>query len=97
MPSSSAMVLTDHDVIAPEDLPAVIARGAAEDGPAANAEPSLREMQRRYVLSVMDRAGGNRAQAARILQISERTLYRLLTKYARRSESAGGTDGGPAS
>lgn len=90
-----SMVLSDREVIEPEDLPAAITLGG-NDRAAEGETPSLREVQRRYVLSVMESVSGNRAQAARILHISERTLYRLLRRYARRSEPAGGTDGSGA-
>ena len=80
-----SIVLADADVIEPEDLPASITLAANDGAPASGEMASLREMQRRYVLSVMESVGGNRAQAARILQISERTLYRLLGRYARRA------------
>ena len=85
-----SIVLTDADVIEPEDLPAAITLGGTDNAPAAGETPSLREMQRRYVLSVMERVGGNRAQAARLLGISERTLYRLLGRYARQAPPLGG-------
>ncbi len=85
-----SMVLTDRDVIEPEDLPAAITLGGTDGTASAGETPSLREVQRRYVLSVMESVGGNRAQAARILHISERTLYRLLGRYARQSGPAGG-------
>jgi DNA-binding NtrC family response regulator len=91
-----SIVLSDRDVIGPDDLPATVTLGATNDASSAGEPASLREMQRRYVLSVMERAGGNRAQAARILQISERTLYRLLGRYARQSGPASGSDGGAA-
>jgi len=91
-----SMVLADRDVIQPEDLPATVTLAAANSHTGASEEPSLREAQRRYVLSVMERVGGNRAQAARILQISERNLYRLLRRYARPQGPANGakTDAG---
>ena len=87
-----SVVLADQDVIEPEDLPAAIVLSSTDSAGGASEEPSLREMQRRYVLSVMERVGGNRAQAARILQISERNLYRLLRRYALQSGRAGGSD-----
>jgi DNA-binding NtrC family response regulator len=92
-----AMVLADRELIEPQDLPAAVTLDGADGFPAASEELSLREAQRRYVLSVMAKAGGNRAQAARILQISERNLYRLLRRYANRSGSAQGAAVGPAS
>jgi DNA-binding NtrC family response regulator len=92
-----AIVLTDRDVIEPEDLPAAITLGGTDDTAATNEAPSLREVQRRYVLSVMESVGGNRAQAARILDVSERNLYRLLQRYARPSALAEESDESDAS
>jgi DNA-binding NtrC family response regulator len=92
-----SMVLADREEIEPEDLPAAVTFVAADTGAAASEEPSLREAQRRYVLAVMERVGGNRAHAARILQISERNLYRLLRRYARQLGAADGADEGDAS
>jgi DNA-binding NtrC family response regulator len=85
-----SIVLTDRDVIEPEDLPAAVTLGGTDNTSTAGETPSLREVQRRYVFSVMASVGGNRAQAARILHISERTLYRLLGRYARQPSPAGG-------
>jgi two-component system response regulator AtoC len=90
------IVLTDRDVIEPEDLPVSVTLGATDTGAVANEPPSLRDVQRRYVLSTMESVGGNRAQAARILCISERNLYRLLQRYARQSTPTGGSDGNGA-
>jgi len=76
------VVLSDADVIGLQDLPAVI-RGSGPRSPAAEPEqiPTLREVQRRHVLLVLEKAAGNRAQAARLLGTSERTFYRLLERY----------------
>jgi DNA-binding NtrC family response regulator len=82
-----SMVLSEQDVIEPEDLPPGILLGR-NGGAAPDERISLREMQRRYVLSVLEEAGGNRAQAARVLQVSERNLYRLLRRYARQPGDA---------
>ena len=46
--------------------------------PPAGEEPTLLEMERRQIESVMQRCNGHRAEAARILGLSERTLYRKL-------------------
>jgi DNA-binding NtrC family response regulator len=87
-----AMVFSDRDVIEPEDLPPAVKVGGAEAPFPSDQSLPLREMARRYVLSVMEQVDGNRAHAARILQISERNLYRLLQKYARESPSGGGSN-----
>jgi len=87
-----SVVLSDRDVIEPEDLPASVALSVLETSASPGEVPSLREVQRRHVLGVIEAAGGNRAQAARNLQISERNLYRLLRRYARQSGPPDGTD-----
>ncbi len=64
----------------------LIRRADVEDvlrgAPAAPAQPepelTLAEIERRQIESVMQRCGGHRAEAARILGLSERTLYRKL-------------------
>ena len=75
-------MLSDRDEIAAGDLPESVASAGADGAPEAGGKLTLREAQRRHVLSVMESVGGNRAQAARILQVSERNLYRLLRIYA---------------
>jgi len=92
-----SVILTDRDVIEPEDLPATVTPGGTNGTAPAGEQTSLREAQRRHVLAVMERVAGNRAHAAQILQISERNLYRLLRRYARQAAPPDGTDGSAAS
>lgn len=40
--------------------------------------PTLRDVERRYIEEVLERVGGNKREAARILGIGRRTLYRRL-------------------
>ncbi len=42
---------------------------------------TLKELQRRYILSVLERHGGNQAKAARVLGIGRNTLWRRLKEY----------------
>jgi two-component system response regulator HydG len=42
---------------------------------------TLKDLQRRYILSVLERHGGNQAKAARELGIGRNTLWRRLKKY----------------
>jgi len=42
---------------------------------------TLREMERAFIERVLERCGGNRRRAARILDISERTLYRKIRDF----------------
>lgn len=47
-----------------------------------NSLPSLEEIERRYIKHVVERVNGNKRQAASILGIGRRTLYRRLEEIA---------------
>ncbi len=75
-----ALILCDYDAIEPEHLPIGIRNGPS---PVAVAEQdgalvTLDELERRYILRVLDECKGHRHNAAVILGISERNLYRKL-------------------
>jgi len=73
-----AAALTEHDTIVLEDLhpprdgscPPPNLEGAAARG------LTLAEVQQAYIDHVLERTGGNKSEAARILGIDRRTLYR---------------------
>ena len=57
--------------------------------------PSLEELERRYLLHVIEATRGNRTRAAEILKIDRRTLYRMAARFgielsADADESSGG-------
>ncbi|MBK8481532.1 MAG: sigma-54-dependent Fis family transcriptional regulator [Proteobacteria bacterium] len=83
----SAVALTRHTKIAVEDLPPPIRRNptrSGADAPAAG-EPlvPMDEIERRHILAVLSVVGGNRTEAARVLGLDRKTLYRKLKQYAR--------------
>jgi DNA-binding NtrC family response regulator len=85
-----AIVLSDVDVIGRQDLPDAVRGdlpGPSEAVPEGVAPP-LREVERRHVQSVLENVAGNRSQAARVLGISERNLYRLIKRYGLCCESS---------
>jgi two-component system, NtrC family, response regulator HydG len=41
----------------------------------------LDEIEKRYILRVLEAAGGNKASAARILGLDRKTLYRKLERW----------------
>jgi len=73
--------------VAPEDLPSKLqsphVRAAAKAPLSALFEdlPSLEELQRRYLVHVLNAAEGNRTRAAEILGVDRRTLYRMAERY----------------
>jgi DNA-binding NtrC family response regulator len=43
--------------------------------------PALDELERRYLIHVLDAVGGNRSRAAEVLGIDRRTLYRMAERF----------------
>jgi len=77
-----SVILAEKDSIDVADLPPVFRAGETPSAcPEGVSSSSLEEVQRRHILSVLHQVGGNRAQAAALLRISERNLYRLLQKF----------------
>lgn len=73
--------------IAPEDLPPKLqtaaVRATAERSPLAalyDDLPTLSELERRYLLHVLDAVRGNRTRAAEVMGIDRRTLYRMAER-----------------
>jgi two-component system, NtrC family, response regulator AtoC len=86
-----AITLNRSGRITPEDLPpkvcgydaeSVTAKPGADDLAALFVGlPTIDEMERRYLLYVLDATGGNRKRAAEILGINRRTLYRMAERF----------------
>jgi DNA-binding NtrC family response regulator len=75
-----AQILAENHVIAPEDLPENVLAAAALPEQAGDPR-HLSEVERRHVEAVLHEEKGNKVQAARVLGISRRSLYRLIEKY----------------
>lgn len=74
-----ALILCDDGVIGPEHLPMGLRMAPAfEPEPGQGEWPSLEDVELRYIRRVLDHCKGHRQNAARILGISERNLYRKL-------------------
>jgi len=80
-----AVTLTRHDQIVVEDLPEKIrnyqSRQFLVDGTDPNELLPLEEIERRYILHVLESVGGNKSTAARLLKLDRKTLYRKLAQY----------------
>jgi two-component system response regulator HydG len=85
-----SMVVVDYDgVLDMDDLPSEL----VEDGPAATAMDGrvgtlasfvgkpLEDVERVFITETLAFTGGNREQAAQLLGIGERTLYRKIKEY----------------
>lgn len=85
-----AITLSQGDVITCEDLPERIRLQQTYDTPPLSADdlaeifsglPNLDEIERRYILHVLEATGNNRKRTAEILGINRKTLYRMAARF----------------
>jgi DNA-binding NtrC family response regulator len=85
-----AVALAQFDHLRAEDLPERIRRFEPRHVLVAGDDleelVSLEEVEKRYILKVMQAAGGNKSLAAQTLRVSRRTLYRKLGEYGTDSQ-----------
>jgi DNA-binding NtrC family response regulator len=83
-----AITLSQGGVITTDDLPPRVR--IQESTPPLSADdlaelfsglPNLDEIERRYILHVLDATGNNRKRTAEILGINRKTLYRMAARY----------------
>ena len=76
-----AVTLTRGEKVTPEDLPPAI-HGSRGDrkviDDAADRTLPLEDVEKEYILRILDKTGGNKYQAAQLLGIDRKTLYRKL-------------------
>ena len=76
-----AVTLSRGDKILPDDLPATI-QGSRGDrrvlDEAAEKMHPLHEIEKEYIKKILEKMGGNKYQAAQVLGIDRKTLYRKL-------------------
>ncbi|TPW11524.1 MAG: Fis family transcriptional regulator [bacterium] len=81
-----ALILCDDEVLEPRHLPADLVASPAkrepESGPHRMRLPDLETVELRHIQRAMDYCHGHRREAASILGISERNLYRRLKDLA---------------
>ncbi len=80
-----AVALATYNEIVVNDLPDKVRAYRPTQIVLSSSDPeqlvSLEELERRYVLRVLENVGGNKAAAARVLGIERRTLYRMLERW----------------
>jgi DNA-binding NtrC family response regulator len=86
-----AVTLNQGGVMTVEDLPARIRLRSLHETPPLSSDdlaelfsglPNLDEIERRYILFVLDATGNNRKRTAEILGINRKTLYRMAARFA---------------
>ncbi len=92
-----AVALTQYEQITVEDLPEKLRAARRGHVAIVSDDPTdvvpLEEVERRYILRVLEAAGGNKASAARLLGLDRKTLYRKLERWG---EAAGDDHTDPA-
>jgi two-component system response regulator HydG len=80
-----AVALARHDHLVPADLPDRIRQFAPSHvlvtGSAPDELPKLEEVERRYILRVLEATHGHRTRTAEILGLDRKTLYNKLRAY----------------
>jgi two-component system response regulator HydG len=81
-----AVALTPFDHIVVDDLPEKIRSHRSNVLVLPTDNPteliSMAEVEKRYILKVLEAVSGNRTLAARVLGFDRRTLYRKLESYS---------------
>lgn len=78
-----AVILSRGERIVPEDLPPTITGtrgGKRVMDEAAERTLPLEKVEREYILRILEKTGGNKYQAAQVLGIDRKTLYRKLAE-----------------
>jgi DNA-binding NtrC family response regulator len=87
-----AQILAEDNLITLDDLPE--AMHAVPDIAANNGPFNLSELERQTTQAALQQAKGNKVRAAKLLGITRRALYRLITKYgleAKKGEGGAGS------
>jgi two-component system response regulator HydG len=83
----SAVALTRYEELTVEDLPEKVRDYRSSHVLVAGDDPeqlpTMDEVEKRYILRVMDAVHGNKALAARVLGLDRKTLYRKLELYGK--------------
>ncbi len=89
-----AVILSESDEIDVEDLPEKVVRGDATRGSLVIDQPdfTLEELEREYILKVLEHTGWQKKRASDILGINASTLYRKLQAYKAQGLIAEGAD-----
>jgi len=79
------VALADSETLSLEGLPAMISADNAIDADL----PNLEELERRYILKLLEKYSGNREKTAAALGVNKSTLWRRLQQYQKLTEPDG--------
>lgn len=73
---NKAVIFARTDTITPADLPSELRRNAP-----VSPQKTLEDLEKDYIMTVLERTGGNQSEAAKILGINRKTLYKKIHKF----------------
>ncbi len=77
-----AIAFTQEDVILPSSLPPHVQSGDSDTFPKVRSDQmSLRELEKAYILQILEECSWDRTEAAIILGIGRATIYRKIEEY----------------
>ncbi|MEK6409239.1 MAG: sigma 54-interacting transcriptional regulator, partial [Acidobacteriota bacterium] len=77
-----ALTMGSGEILLPEDLPVSVTAPERDIVHEATLDGvSLAEVERRYIIRVLEKMGGHQIKTSRVLGIDRRTLYRRLRQY----------------
>jgi len=83
-----ALALNVTGIVGSQDFPEPIGDGSTKLTGLAGDMPSLGELSRRYAAHVLQHAGGNKSEAARLLEVDRKTLYKILEAIPNETQNA---------
>jgi two-component system, NtrC family, response regulator AtoC len=96
-----AVALAQFEEILVDDLPDRVRRYRRSQIVLSSDDPGelvpLEEVERRYIMRVLEACGWRRMEAARILKLDRKTLYRKLERYGVRTQRAAADATSPSS
>jgi two-component system response regulator HydG len=82
--------ITAEEVLIPERKTRRIAETSPARSPGPGESSTLSEQEERIIRDALEKAGGNKSKAARILGITRRALYGRLERYGIETEGSSG-------
>ncbi|MGA8572801.1 MAG: sigma-54-dependent transcriptional regulator [Desulfobaccales bacterium] len=73
---NKAVIFARTDTITPNDLPSELRRNVP-----VTPQKTLEDLEKNYILTILERTGGNQSEAAKILGINRKTLYKKIHKF----------------
>jgi DNA-binding NtrC family response regulator len=76
-----AVALANHEILSIEDLPPELTGKKGDSEEISFEGETLEALKRERVLAALESTKGDKEQAARLLGVSKRTIYRLIDRY----------------